>query len=211
MKTGRRRKKETAPEEPRQAPPEKDLRAKVTRPPAKKPAAAGVPVPERSRLGKAGVLILVTLVVFVCGSLLISRACLGPRATTETYLPATADGSWTTAVRLVVPQAEVGEGWRSDFETDPGCRVIPGTCELRERADQYAERKIDEYDDYGYNIYYEETESKLYETAADTFVVTELNPKRDWWDGDLHYYSEEWLDREEGDLSGGSRCGPGRK
>jgi len=196
MKTGRRRKKETAPEEPRQASPEKDLRAKVTRPPAKKPAAAGVPVPERSRLGKAGLLILVGLVVFVCGSLLISRACLGPRATSETYLPATADGSWTTAVRLVVPQVEVGEGWRSDCETDPGCTVVPGTCELRERRDQYAERKVDEYDDYAYNIYYEETEDRLYEADADTFVVTALNPKRDWWEEDLHYYSEEWLDRE---------------
>jgi hypothetical protein len=74
--------------------------------------------------------------------------------------------------------------------------VVPGTCELRERRDQYAERQVDEYDDYAYNIYYEETEGRLYEADADTFVVTALNPKRDWWEEDLHYYSEEWLDRE---------------
>jgi len=189
MKTGRRRKKEPAQEQPEQptAPPST---------PVKKATAARPPAPGPSRLGKTWVFVLVGVVAFVCLILLLSRACGGPRSTPTTYLPATADGSWTTAVRLVVPQVEAQDRWRSDCEADAECTVIPGTCELRERPDESAERKVDDYDEYAYNIYYEEAEGKIYEAAGDSFVVTELNEKRDWWDEDLHYYSEEWLDQE---------------
>jgi hypothetical protein len=74
--------------------------------------------------------------------------------------------------------------------------VLPGTCEVREREDSYTERVVDEYDDYAYSIYYEEIESKLYEAIGDRFAVTQLNANRDWWEGDRHYFSEEWLDTE---------------
>ena len=189
MKTGRRRKKEPVQEQPEQSPAPPPT-------PVKKPAAARPPAPSPSRLGRRWVFIPIGLIAFICLILLLSRACGGPKATPTTYLPATADGSWTTAVRLVVPQVEVRDRWRSDCEADAQCAVIPGTCELRERPDEHAERKVDDYDEYAYSIYYEEAEGRLYEAAGDNFVVTELNEKRDWWEEDLHYYSEEWLDQE---------------
>jgi hypothetical protein len=140
--------------------------------------------------------IVVGLAILICGGLLLSRACLGPEDTPATYLPATANGSWTTAVRLMGPQLAVQGRWRSDCEADAGCTVLPGTCEVREREDRYTEQTVDDYDEYAYSIYYEETEEQLYEAAGEDFVVTRLNESRDWWEGDLHYFSEEWLDRE---------------
>jgi hypothetical protein len=206
MKTGRRRKKEPVQEPAEQAPPsapEEITPSKTAQSGAKKPVAARPPLRAPARLGRPHLplgrpwlLILIALVAFVCLILLLSRACRGPGAPSTTYLPTTADGSWTTVVRLVVPQGEVRGGWRSDCEADPLCTVVPGTCDVRERADRTSERQVDDYDEYAYNIYYEETEGRLYEAVADSFVVTELNAQKDWWDGDRHYFSEEWLDTE---------------
>ena len=202
MKTGRRRKKEPA-DQPSPPQPEPEPASKAAQPPppaaarpsVRKPSVTGRPSPQPTRLRQAWLLIVVALVVFVCLALLLSRACQGP-ATPTTYLPATADGSWTTVVKVVAPQTESMERWRSDCEADPLCTVIPGTCEVREREDRYTEREVDDYDDYAYNIYYEETEGKLYEAAADDFVVTQLNERGDWWEGDQHIIAEEWLDTE---------------
>jgi hypothetical protein len=192
MKTGRRRKKEVVPEAPEPAP---EPQPKAVTPPATakaKRAPAGLP----PALNKPWLLILIGVVVLICAGLICARACLGPRAEPLTYLPATADGSWTTTVDLVAPQMSVGAGWRSDCEADINCTVVPGTCEMREREDEYSERVVDEYDDYAYNIYYEEAEGKLYEAAGDSFTVTQLNAPTDWWDEERHYFSEEWLDQE---------------
>ena len=201
MKTGRRRKKAPSPAPPEQAPPSEPEAATPSTPAppraqVKKPAAARQPPQVPPRVAKPWLFILIALVVFACLSVLIIRACLGPRSAPVTYLPATADGSWATEVRLVVPQVQVEDGWRSDCEADARCTVVPGTCEVRERADKYTERQVDDYDEYAYNIYYEETEGLLYEAATDDFVVTQLNESKDWWEGDLHYFAEEWLDRE---------------
>jgi hypothetical protein len=117
-----------------------------------------------------------------------------PRAKPATYLPATAEGSWTASVKLLVPEVVSGEGWRSDCDADSACTVLPATCQVRERRDDFTERTVDEYDDYAYNIYYEETERKLYEASGDGFSVTELNASEDWVEEDLHYLAEEWLD-----------------
>jgi hypothetical protein len=149
MKTGRRRKKEPVQEPAEQVPPsapEAITPSKTAEPAVKKPVAARLPLGRpHLPLGRPWLLILIALVVFVCLILALSRACRGPGAPSATYLPATADGSWTTVVRLVVPQGEVRGGWRSDCEADPLCTV---------------------------------------------------NAPKDWWDGDRHYFSEEWLDTE---------------
>jgi len=88
------------------------------------------------------------------------------------------------------------EGWRSDCESDPDCTVLPDTCQMRLREDKFTENKVDEYDDYAYNIYYEEEEGKIYEASGTDFAVTELNPPKDWVEDDRHYTAEEWLDKE---------------
>jgi len=62
--------------------------------------------------------------------------------------------------------------------------------------DDGIEQVVDDYDEYAYNIYYEETEDQLYEAAGDGFAVTQLNEAEDWWKEDRHYFSEEWLDKE---------------
>jgi hypothetical protein len=67
---------------------------------------------------------------------------------------------------------------------------------MRPREDAFTETQIDEYDDYAYNIYYEEEEGKLYEASGTDFAVTELNPPKDWVEDDRHYTAEEWLDEE---------------
>ena len=200
MKTGRRRKKTLIQEtvEPAPEPQAKEVAPPIeARPRAKAAKAATARVPARvPALNKPWLLILIAVAVLICVGLICARSCLGPEAAATTYLPATADGSWTATVQVVAPQGAVSEGWRSDCEADAGCTVVPGTCELRERADRTSERVVDEYDDYAYSIYYEELEGKLYEAAGDSFVVTQLNAPTDRWDGERHYFSEEWLDEE---------------
>jgi hypothetical protein len=67
---------------------------------------------------------------------------------------------------------------------------------MRPREDKFTENEIDEYDDYAYNIYYEEEEGKIYEASGTEFTITQLNPPRDWVEEDRHYTAEEWLDEE---------------
>jgi hypothetical protein len=165
MKTGRRRKKEKEPGE------EQAEKPVSFRPPSGAPSEAPSRAPSRPGIVRL-LPILIGLAVLVFGGLICSRACLGPRAEPSIYLPATAEGSWTATVRVVLPSEMQGYGGED------------------------TERIVDEYDDYAYNIYYEETEDRLYEAAGDSFVVTQLNEKEDWWEGDLHYFSEEWLDKE---------------
>ena len=166
MKTGRRRRKD------------KEQAQEQDRTQAKEPVSFGPPSPPPSRPsarlparpGIAQLLpVLIGLAVLIFGGLLCGRSCFGPKVEPSTYLPATAEGSWTATVKLV------GIG---------------------EREDENAGQVVDDYDEYAYNIYYEEAEDKLYEAAGDGFAVTQLNEKEDWWEGDLHYFSEEWLDKE---------------
>ena len=190
MKTGRRRKKAEAPETPEPSP------AKRSRPATK----AVRPRPKRTKRSKAppGVIILPILfaVIALIIGVVICSQCLGPRAKPSDYLPSSASGSWVATVKVLAPELAITERFRSDCEADPKCTVLPGTCEMREREDKYTERVVDDYDDYAYNIYYEELEEKLYEATGDKFEVTRLNEDEEWWEEDRHYISEEWLDKE---------------
>ena len=188
MKTGRRRKKAETPESP-QPSPAKPARpaARTTRPRPKRVT--------RRKLSPALIIlpILFALIVLIVGAVICST-CLGPRAKPSVYLPATASGSWVTTVKVLAPELTSTERFRSDCEADAKCRVIPGTCTMREREDEFTERVVDDYDDYAYTIYYEELAEELYEAAGDSFEVTQLNADEDRWEGDLHYISQEWLD-----------------
>lgn len=181
MRTGRRRNGQ-APGEAKSPP---APQPKPARRPSRSPIRPGLIL----LLVIAGAFIALLIGVVVCG-----RACIGPKA--STYLPATAEGSWQTTVKVLVPQMVRGEGWRSDCESEPDCMVLSGTCQMQPREDKFTESKIDEYDDYAYSIYYEEEEAKIYEASGTDFVVTDLNPPKDWVEGDLHYHAKEWLDQE---------------
>jgi hypothetical protein len=185
MRTGRRRNGQ-APGEAKSPPaPQPKPLTKPARRPSRSPIRPGLIL----LLVIAGAFIALLIGVVVCG-----RACMGPKA--STYLPATAEGSWETTVKVLVPQMVRGEGWRSDCESEPDCRLLSGTCQMQPREDKFTESKIDEYDDYAYSIYYEEEEAKIYEASGTDFVVTDLNPPKDWVEGDLHYRAKEWLDQE---------------
>jgi hypothetical protein len=195
MKTGRRRKKAEKPEEEPvsfsptpKAPPSP---APVARPgSSSRPLSTPSARPKMTPLLLFGGLGILVLCLVVCLVLFTSRA------KPATYVPATAEGSWTANVKLLVPQTVSGEGWRSDCEADTACAVVPGTCQVQQRTDKFTEVTVDEYDDYAYNIYYEEAEKKLYEASGNGFAVTELNPSEDWVEGDRHYVAQEWLDEE---------------
>jgi hypothetical protein len=167
MKTGRRRRKD---EEQEKEQGKAQVKKPVSFGPPSRPATSSRPSTQApSRSSAARLLpILIGLAVLVIGGLLCGRSCFGPKAEPSTYLPATAEGSWTTTVELVGSQ----------------------------QIDESTEQVVDDYDEYAYNIYYEETEAKVYEAAGDAFAVTQLNERKDWWEGDLHYFSEEWLDKE---------------
>jgi hypothetical protein len=185
MRTGRRREKQ-APEEAQKPPaPQPKPPAKPSRPPSRTPLRSGlIPL-----LLITGAFIALVIGIIVCG-----RSCMAPKA--ETYLPATAEGSWQATVKVLVPQMVRGEGWRSECESDPNCTVLSGTCQMRPREDKFTETRVDEYDDYAYNIYYEEEEGKMYEASGTDFATTELNPPKDWVEGDRHYTADEWLDKD---------------
>jgi hypothetical protein len=140
------------------------------------------------------VAVVVVLIIAILAIVMISRACSGPQAVT--YLPAEAAGSWTATVRVLAPQIAAKERWRSDCEADDQCSVLFETCEIRERPDRFSEREVDNYDEFAYEIYFEELEQLLYEASGDAFVATELNPDEDRWEGDRHIVSEEWLDKD---------------
>jgi hypothetical protein len=62
-------------------------------------------------------------------------------------------------------------------------------------TDTYSDTVVDEYDEYAYNIYYEETHEQVYEAAGTEFAVTQLKAD-DWWQENLHYVLEEELDQQ---------------
>ena len=187
MKTGRRRQREETPAPPEPAEPDIGQSEPVVAPPK-----VGLLRRRPSIVEIALVVILV--VIAIIAVVMLSRGCSGPQAVA--YLPAQAAGSWATTVQVLAPQIVAREGWQSACEADAQCTILVDTCEVRERQDRFTEREVDNYDDYAYSIYFEELEQELYEASGDAFVVTQLNAVEDRWEGERHYVSEEWLDKE---------------
>jgi len=191
MKTGRRRKKQPSEQKPPETSPAK---ADPHRPTSPSLAPVGRKKPTNLK-NKLLPIILFAFFALVVAAL-ICATCSGPRVEPAQYVPANAEGSWTASIRVLVPQTATAERFRSDCEADPACTILPGTCALRERIDDFSEEQVDEYDDFAYEIYYEETEGKLYEAQGNDFAATQLNQDEDWWDDELHHVAEEWLDEE---------------
>jgi hypothetical protein len=102
-------------------------------------------------------------------------------------------GSWTTTAALFGPQVETDERWEVDCTSDSSATVRVRSC-IEKDTDTYRDSVVDDYEEYAYNIYYEETWDKTYETRGTEFVVSTLGSD-DWWEGNLHYTREEELDK----------------
>ena len=183
MKTGRVRKKA-------QPPPEEQAAAPPTQPSAPpKPAPAGIP----TRKPRRGGLIAAILLGFVALAILLFSILKGCGAK-EWVKVTKASGEWTTTVTLFGPQVATEGRWETDCIDDPNGTVRTGTC-VTKQTDVYNDTVVDEYDEYAYNIYYEETHDQVYEASGTEFAVTQLKSD-DWWKDNLHYILEEEVDKE---------------
>jgi hypothetical protein len=191
MKTGRVRKKEAAP-----APPKPSTPRPAAPRPSVKPATAAHTQATTGQIGKpANGKIVAGLLIgtFLCFALvMVLFTALGGRKADDWVPVSRVQGNWTTTVKIWGPQATHEERWEADCQRDPQATVQPGTCIVKD-TQQYQDRVVDEYDEYAYNIYYEETYALLYEAQGTEFVVTQLGTD-DWWDENLHYVLEEELD-----------------
>ncbi|HSJ54138.1 MAG TPA: hypothetical protein VLC52_10385 [Anaerolineae bacterium] len=194
MKTGRVRKKEKATKPPSTQQPTTPgaVTSGLASGPAVSPApglAAGqAPKPANGKI-VAGVLIG----LFACFALvMILFTALGGRKADD-WVPVTdARGQWTATVKIWGPRATREERWEADCRSAPQATVQPGTCILKD-AQQYHDQVVDDYEEYAYNIYYEETYKQVYQAQGTEFVVTKLGTD-DWWEENRHYVLEEELD-----------------
>jgi hypothetical protein len=130
--------------------------------------------------------VFVAFVIFV---IIMTR-----RARADDWVEVTrTNGSWTTTATVLSPQVKIEERWEVDCRGDSNATVRAGSC-IQKDTDTYRDTVADDYEEYAYDIYYEETWDKTYETRGTEFVVTTLGSD-DWWEGNLHYSREEELDK----------------
>lgn len=199
MKTGRvRRKEKPAPEEDRDQPSPRPQAKQPSVRPSRPKSSAPKAGTERESGKKPPILWLVggALAVIVICFVIVMTLSGG----TDEWVEATrVDGSWTTTVTLLGPQVTVKERWEAACIDDPDGTIRAGTCVMKD-ADTFQEVVREDYDEYAYNLYYEETWSKVYQAQGIEFVVTELGSD-DWWEEDLHYTRVEELDRDSCQLT----------
>jgi hypothetical protein len=186
MKTGRVRTKEQPPEE--QAAP---ARPPVAPPPATRPPLR--PTPGKANKVPTGVWIVGALfVIFVCFIMIMT---VFGRKKADEWVPVTrANGEWTTTVTLFGPQVTMEERWESECTAAANATVRPGTCVMKD-TQRYNDTVVDEYDEYAYNIYHEETYDQVYEASGTEFAATQLKTDN-WWKENLHYVLVEELDKD---------------
>jgi hypothetical protein len=137
------------------------------------------------------------LIVFIAIVVLIAIIVIVTllRGGADEWVEATrANGAWTTTTTLFGPQVLIEERWEADCVSDPNGSILIGSC-IQKDANTYRDTVIDDYEEYAYNIYYEETYQQVYNAQGTQFVVTALG-KDDWWEENLHYTREEELDRD---------------
>lgn len=196
MKTGRvRRKEEPTP------PPQPEAQPATSKPKPVTSQAATHPRPAGAQAGQAqpgrpanGKIVLALLGgLFGCFALvMIIFTALNARRADEWVPVSRADGQWTATVKILGPQATREERWEADCRAEPLATLQAGTCVLKQ-TERYDDQVVDDYEEYAYNIYYEETYQQVYEAQGTEFVVTSLGSD-DWWEENLHYVLEEELD-----------------
>jgi hypothetical protein len=191
MKTGRVRKKA----EPTTPPREEAASAKPAAKPKSSPRkTSSRPSGTAGKKLKTPYLVFGILgAIFVCFVIVMIVMTLRGRAD-EWVEVSRANGSWTTTVTVFAPQVKVEEQWEADCTGDVNGTVRVGTCVMKD-TDTYQDNVVDDYEEYAYNIYYEEMWDKTYQARGTEFVVTALGDD-DWWEGNLHYTLEEELDKD---------------
>jgi hypothetical protein len=147
--------------------------------------------PSRSSLPPGCILGLIVGVI----ALVVLFAVMQGRAARIEWVPVTqATGAWTATVNLFGPQVTSEQRWESDCTADPRGAIRAGSCILKDSG-TYRDNVIDDYEEYAYDIYYEETWSQVYQAQGTEFVVTALESD-DWWEGNRHFTRQEELDRD---------------
>jgi hypothetical protein len=190
MKTGRVRKKAASPPQEPAAPPPTQPSSPAPTPPRPAPSP---PVVRRANKVPIGVWIVGGLfLVMVCFIMIMT--VFGRKQADKWVEVTRASGEWTTTVTVFGPQVTVEERWETDCLNEANASVRTATCILKD-TNTYNDTVVDEYDEYAYNIHYEETYERVYEASGTEFVVTQLKTD-DWWQENLHYVLEEELDKE---------------
>jgi len=161
--------------------------------PAPAPRPEAVTAPQRSGLPiSLGCLFGIVVAIIV---LILLWVLLSGRRSNQEWIPATAaSGQWDTGVTIFGPQVTTTEGWEADCTRNSAAIVRSGSCMLKD-TDVYQDQVVDDYGEYAYNIYYEETWSRVYEAEGIQFVATTLGTD-EWWDGNRRYSSVEEIDQE---------------
>jgi hypothetical protein len=186
MKTGRVRAKEQPPVEQAAPPQPPEALPPSTQPPAR-------PTPGKAGKIPTGVWIVgLVFVVFVCFIMLMT--VFGGKKADQWVEVTRATGEWTTTITVFGPQVSTQERWQTDCTAAANAVVRTGTC-IMKNTSAYQDKVVDEYDEYAYNIYYEETYSQIYEASGAEFVPTQLKTD-EWWKENLHYNLQEELNQE---------------
>ena len=205
MKTGRVRKKEqpTTPEpEPQESaaevqapaaePVPKPSRPKASTKKAKpRPAAS---TPQQPKRNKTPTLVFIGLgVIFVC--FILFAIVMTLRGGADEWVKATrVNGVWTTTVSVMGPQTTIEQMWETECTNSPNGTVHFGSCILKD-SDTYQDKVVDDYEEYAYDIYYDEMWGQVYQAQGANFTATSLSSD-DWWEGNLHYTRQEELDKD---------------
>jgi hypothetical protein len=97
------------------------------------------------------------------------RGCGGAKE----WVPATkATGDWTAGLQVFGPQTQVEETWQNDCQSAAGT-VRQATCVLRPTG-EFNAQPSDTYEEYAFNLYWEETAQQVYEAQGIDFVTTTL-------------------------------------
>lgn len=189
MKTGRVRSKQEAPAgepAPEATPQEPTLVTPAPSSAAETAPAAGRAPGNRMVWVFLGVGAVIACIVLV----LVLRGCGGPKE----WVPASrVTGGWTTAVQVFAPQAQIRDTWQTDCESSQGI-VQQASCELRDTG-QFGNSPSSTYDEYAFNLYWEETWDKVYQAQGTDFVVTQLGGDERIEDG-KRLVSQEQLKKE---------------
>jgi hypothetical protein len=195
MKTGRVRKKaessppkETTPDTPapveEAAPsgpppqPRKPVR------PARTPRPAGTVAVARKPISIGCIFAAVVAVIAILAIVMLLSSLGGD----QEWIEATqASGTWTTSTAVIGPQVAVQEKWETDCISDPNGSVRTGTCLMKD-SDTSRQEVRDDYEEFAYDIYFEETQGTQ-------FLEATLGSD-DWWEGNTHYTRVEELDPE---------------
>ncbi len=143
--------------------------------------------------GKSTLAILAVIGVILACLVIFFLVALG--GGTDEWVEVTrANGTWTSTLVVLGPQVQVQERWEADCTREANAVVRAGSC-IQKPADTYQDRVVEDYEEFAYEIYYDETWDQTYQAQGVDFVQIGLGSD-DWWEDNLHYTRQEILDRD---------------